>query len=329
MKKNQNLSKSAKVRDRAATTQYIFSILHKWGIHTLGEFAALDKEQIGLRLGPEAIHMWERAQGKTTRLLKLTQPPESFEETFEFENEIETMEPLLFMLRRFLEQLSRRFGALYLVAKDLTLRLTFTDKKSYERCFTIPEPTNDIEVLFRMLHTHLEQFKSECPIIAVSLTAQPVKPSHQQFGLFETTLRDPSQLYETLNRLTALLGTERVGTPVLEETHRPDAFRIEPFSWQLDETPVEESKLSQSPALRRFRFPEPASVFSEANEPVHLESAQVDGAVTDRQGPYNLSGNWWDEKAWERVEWDLELESGVVCRCHAHGKNWEVDGIYD
>jgi protein ImuB len=329
MKKNRNLSKSAKVRDRAATTQHIFSILHKWGIHTLGEFAALDKEQIGLRLGPEAIHLWERAQGKTTRLLELTQPPESFEETFEFENEIETMERLLFMLRRFLEQLSRRLGALYLVAEELTLRITFTDKKSYERCFKIPEPTNDIEVLFRMLHTHLEQFKSECPIIAVSLTVQPVRPSRQQFGLFETTLRDPSQLYETLNRLTALLGTERVGTPVLEETHRPDAFRIEPFSWQLNETAVEESKSSQSPALRRFRFNAPASVFSRGNELAHLESAEVSGAVTDRKGPYHLSGNWWDSKAWTRAEWDLELEHGVVCRCHRSEEAWAVDGIYD
>ena len=202
--------KSAKARDRAATIQHILQMLHKWGIHTLGEFAALDKEQIGLRLGPGAIHLWERAQGKTTRLLKLTLPLESFEETFEFENEIETTEPLLFMLRRFLQQLSRRLGALYLVTKELTLRLTFLDKSSYERCFKIPEPTNDIEVLFRMLHTHLEQFKSECPIVAVSLTVEPAQPSHQQFGLFETALRDPNQLYGTLSRLTGLFGSERV-----------------------------------------------------------------------------------------------------------------------
>jgi len=323
------LSKSAKARDRAATIKHILHILHKWGIHTLGGFAALDKEQIGLRLGPEAIHLWDRAQGKTTRLLELTQPPESFEESFEFENEIETVEPLLFMLRRFLQQLSLRLGALYLVAKDLTLRLTFTDQKSYERSFQIPEPTNDTEVLFRMLHTHLEQFKSECPIVAVSLTAQPVKPSQQQFGLFETTLRDPSQLYETLSRLTALLGTEWVGTPVLEETHRPDAFRIETFSWQLDEIPMDKTDRSQSPALRRFRFHAPASVFSQANEPAHLESTQVSGAVTEQKGPYHSSGNWWDEKAWERAEWDLQLESGAICRCHRSEEAWEVDGIYD
>ena len=35
--------------------QEIFGILHKWGIHTLGQLAALNKEQLGARLGPEAI----------------------------------------------------------------------------------------------------------------------------------------------------------------------------------------------------------------------------------------------------------------------------------
>src|SRR6266478_2576899 len=230
--------------------QEIFVILRKWGIHTLGQLAALDKEELGARLGPEAIRMWERANVRSNRLRKLVRPPKSFEESFEFENEIETAEPLLFMLRRFLEQLAVRFGAIYLVAKELTLQITFAnsrqvhhgtdssdwrnepavaDKQVYERVFKIPQPTNDVDLLFRMLQTHLENFRSEHPIVAVALSAEPIKPAREQFGLFETTLRNPQQLSETLARLTALLGSDRIGTPILEETHRPDAFRMEAF----------------------------------------------------------------------------------------------------
>src|SRR5882724_10624357 len=270
------------------SVQEILTILHKWGIHTLGQFAALDREQLGARLGPEAVRMWERANGQSNRVLKLIRPPESFEESFEFENDIETAESLLFMLRRFLEQLAVQLSGIYLVTKELTLRITFTDKQIYEHIFKIPQPTNNVDLLFRMLHTHLENFKSEYPIVAVALNAQPIKPAIEQFGLFETTLRNPHQLSETLARLTGLLGTDRVGTPVLEETHRADAFRMEPFCWgqndeirmSNDEGSPEKMELRQSGsdrprtvALRRFRPPAATSIFVSENK--HLESDKV------------------------------------------------------
>src|SRR6266487_2443842 len=169
-------SSNSAAKTRQSEIRQILAILHKWGIHTVGQLAALDKQQLGARLGPEAIRMWERANGQSSRVLKLIRPPESFEESFEFENEIETAEPLLFMLRRFLEQLAVRLAAIYLVAKELTLRITFAnsrqdepavaEKQSYERVFKIPQPTNDVDLLFRMLQTHLENFRSEHPIVA-------------------------------------------------------------------------------------------------------------------------------------------------------------------
>ena len=56
-------------------TEEILRILHKWGIHTLGQLAALDKEELRNRLGSEAVRLWERANGTATRLLKFVQPP--------------------------------------------------------------------------------------------------------------------------------------------------------------------------------------------------------------------------------------------------------------
>src|SRR6266436_9233000 len=310
-------------------TEKILGILHKWGIHTLGKLAALDKEELRARLGSEAVRLWERANGTATRLLKFVQPPEIFIKSFEFDHEIETTEPLLFILRRFLEQLALRLSSIYLVACELTLRITFsnspqnrsaavatatrTDKQTYERVFKIPQPTNDVDLLFRMLQTHLENFKSEHPIIAVALTAQPIRPASQQFGLFETALRNPHQLYETLARLTALLGSDRVGTPIKEETHRPDAFRMEPFSWaQNDEIRMSNDernsgatrRASLQISLRRFRPPATTSIF--VSEHKHLEGEKIRGRVVDQAGPFLLSGNWWDEKSWARAEYDMQ-----------------------
>lgn len=322
------MAKARAAKERKAEVAHVLAILHRWGIGTLGQFAALDKEAVGARLGPISLQLWERAKGKTTRLLKLVPIPETFEEAFEFENEIETSEPLLFMLRRFLQQFSVRLGALHLVASELQLQITFSDKNAYRHQFKIPEPTNNVEVLFRMLHTHLENFTSASPILSVALKAEATRPSFEQFNLFETALRDPARLTETLARLTGLLGPERVGTPVIEETHRPDAFRMEPFSWQLNETKAETPPLPAC-ALRRFRSTVPASMLLVKNRPAHFRSAKVQGEVRKEKGPYTASGNWWDEKAWARAEWDLELENGALCQCHASGGKWELDGIYD
>src|SRR5207249_5415416 len=139
-----------------------------------------------------------------------------------------------------------------------------------------------------IFQTHLENFKSEHPIVAVALTAQPIRPASQQFGLFETALRNPQQLYETLARLSALLGSDRVGTPIKEETHRPDAFRMEPFTWSLATDSEPEWRLAASTekksrvALRRFRRATAASLFTSedrpASRPKHSHFAEGAGA---------------------------------------------------
>jgi protein ImuB len=341
----------------------ILRILRSWGIHTLGQLAALEKEELRNRLGAEAVRLWERANGTATRLLKFVQPPETFDESFEFDHEIETAEPLLFILRRFLEQLALRLSSIYLVARELTLTITFSNSQQDEptnsslprrnpakagavRTFKIPQPTNDVDLLFRMLQTHLENFKSDHPIVAVALRAEPIRPGSQQFGLFETALRNPHQLYETLARLTALIGNDRVGTAVLEETHRPDAFRMEGFVWGRNEVGTarcavrgHRSAVSLPIALRRFRPPANTSVF--VSDRRYLQSDKVRGQIMNQSGPFLLSGNWWDEKGWARAEWDMQLENGELVRAHEspplldYGVTdsaagiWRIDGIYD
>jgi protein ImuB len=214
-------------------------------------------------------------------------------------------------------------------------------KQTYERVFKIPQPTNDVDLLFRMLQTHLENFRSEHPIIAVALRAEPIRPTGEQFRLFETTLHNPHQLSETLARLTALLGGDRVGTPVLEETHRPDAFRMQPFAWAAVESAVPSGVNHSSPdshalrtahapaALRRFRSAISASVLQDEDIPTHVRSAEMSGKITAQRGPYFLSGNWWDEKSWARAEWDLQLQNGELVRVNENEGVWKIDGVYD
>jgi nucleotidyltransferase/DNA polymerase involved in DNA repair len=64
------LAKS-KAKQRQAEINRVLAILRRWGIESLGQFAALEKEAVAARLGPIGVELWERAAGQTTRLLKL------------------------------------------------------------------------------------------------------------------------------------------------------------------------------------------------------------------------------------------------------------------
>ena len=205
--------------------------LNRWGIKTAAALAQLGKDPLAERLGPEVIAIFERLSPDFIRPLKITAMPEMFCEQMEFQTEIETLEPLLFVLRRFTEQLVHRIQMLYLVVAELNLKLGLTSGANYESALKVPSPTGNAETLFRMLHTHLENVRTDAAISSLCLAAKPVPPDTHQFGLFETTLRNPNQFAETLARLEALCGPDRVGTPVLEPTLRPDAFKLKPANF--------------------------------------------------------------------------------------------------
>lgn len=313
----------------------IFSILKKWGIHTLGQFIALGKEPLSTRLGAEALELHARAMANATRPLRLVRPPDTFQETVEFEHEIETIEPLLFVLRRFLEQLLVRLEIMYWVAQELRLRLSFEVGQPYEKRFPIPAPTANVETLFRMLHTHLETLRTEHAIVGLELSAKPGRAINHQFGLFESVLRDPNHFHETLARLTGLVGADRLGTPVIEQSYRPDAFRMEPIQVQSAESRVQNSALSilnsalKGPALHRFRPAIGATVEVAEDSPVSLQSAVVQGQIREARGPWRSSGQWWDNERWARDEWDVQASNGRLYRICRQADGWFVEGIYD
>jgi protein ImuB len=319
----------------------IAAILHQWGIRTLRDFVRLGRAQLVERLGPAVLPLFDRAAGNLRRALRCTIPPETFAEEVEFENEIETLEPLLFMIRRFLEQLATRLEMIYRVIAETTLRLGMANGEAYVRLFKVPAPTNNVDVLFRMLHTHLENFRAGHPIVSLTLSATPARPARQQFGLFESALRDPNQFYETLARLTAVVGNDRIGSVALEATHRPDAFRVLPECFsaaRLEKRGERKSAPNDRPLattglqLRRFRPPMPATVRG-ASPPSFIESREVTGGIIHHAGPIHLSGNWWCEtdRAWDRHEWDIQLRDGPLCRIYQEHKTgtWFVEGIYD
>lgn len=336
----------------------LLSVLDLWGIDTLGDLTALPGQEVVERLGPEAARLWEQATGGRRRLLKLVRPPADYSQEMEFEHAIEQLDPLLFLIRRMLETIAARLGAAYRVAEEIILRLTLDDATTHERRFRVPDPSRDVDLLFRMLHTWLEGVTTESPVVGLRLEAVPVRPGARQFHLFESSLRDPNRFSETMARLEALLGSDRIGTPALLPSHRPDAFAMKPFKESNENRETTRAShsgrkpkiVSTLPAagvngcnvtlplglpLRRFR-PALRVEVDTRYDPAHaveyprrIYSSTVNGRLLRRRGPWLGSGDWWEDRhSWSRQEWDVQLENGSIYRLVREEYQWLLEGIY-
>ena len=243
-------------------TAHVAEILGQWGVRTVGEFLALGRAELADRLGLEALALFASASTTSVRPVRQIRPPERFEEFWEFDPAVETLEPLLFLCRRFTDSFAQRLEALGLAAEHLILRLRLESGQDHRKRLRLPEPARRSEALFQCLQTYLETLRTEAPVVGMELSLEPTRPRQRQFSLFEAAVRDPHQFQETLARLSALVGGDRVGSPVREDSHRTDAFRL--VSPDFDNAPTVESRpgrwLQASTPMRRLRPPSPARV---------------------------------------------------------------------
>jgi protein ImuB len=307
------------------------AILHQWGIRTLGQLTALKKSAITHRLGRAGLELWERASGGLVRPLQIKSLPQEFIASQDCEHELETLEPLLFLFRRFIDRLAAELRNAHVAAQALELTLKLADDTDHGHRIRLPEPVTDPEILFRALHAYLETVRTGAAIVGVRLRVQPERSLVRQRGLFDGGLRDPHGFADTLARVMALVGSDRVGTPVSANTHRPDCFQLIPPAPVLEPLPPGFTHPPRGLPLRRYRPPQPATVELDDHKPAFVWTATARGAIVASAGPWQFSGDWWERaRGWQREEWDVELAGGGVYRlARIPAEGWFVEGEYD
>lgn len=308
----------------------VAGILAGWGLRTLGDLTALPRDDIGRRLGPAGLSLWDRAYGGAIRPLHPVARPRTFAASMDFEDGVETLEPLLFILRRFLERLTVELRSGGHVAAALELTLLLEDETAHPRSFRLPEPTADPDTLFRTLHTHLESLRTDAAIVRVALGVTPTRPLVRQQGLFDTGLRDPHGFAETLARVVAIVGSDRVGTPQRGDTHRPDAVVLRPPPPVIPPSAGPPVHAPFGLPLRRYRPPLRAQLELTNGRPTYLWTESFNGGIIQIRGPWLSSGDWWQsDRAWRRTEYDVELATGGLYRLVLANRSWFVEGEYD
>ena len=301
-------------KKRNAPAEFPLAVLHRWGLATLGELAALPSVALSERLG-QAGPAWQRlACGED-----LPQPlvPWAEEARFEagltLEWPMEGLEPLSFVLGRLLEPLAVDLERHDRAAAEIHLRLGLVTKAVHERSLRLPAPIRDPRVLRTLVRLDLESHPPDAAIETVSIRIEPAPGRIVQESLLERAMPAPEQLSTLLARLTALVGQERCGTPALVDSHRPGAFAMRPFAVDPRAVPAAEAApagglaLHAEPApagpgalpgaLRRFRHPLPVRVRVEHGCPAQLtvdRRGVSGGRITRCAGPWRTSGAWWE-----------------------------------
>jgi protein ImuB len=304
-----------------------------WGIRTLGELAALPEVELVTRLGAEAREWRALARGAARHAFQTIESAFTLREFYEFDSPVEQMDGLLFIAARMIDCLVERATAHALSLASLHVEMKLEGGATHRLNLRPALPTVDRKFLLKLLHLEMAAHLPPAAVLALTLTAEPGRSSKIQLGLFAPQTPEPSRLDVTLARIKAIVGEERVGTPVLEDTHRPASFRTEPFCVDAKTAPYD--PLPARMALRRVRPPRAIQVTLRENKPASFCDGGESFQVAAAYGPWRSNGCWWSVDAWDTEEWDVLTadRDGVALSCllvqdRLRGE-WRLEALLD
>jgi protein ImuB len=309
-----------------------------WGIQTLGELAALPEVELITRLGAQAAEWRALALGALPHAFQPAEAEFTLKEFYEFDTPVDQTESLLFVAARMIDCLVARATARAFAVASLVVCMELEGGSVYRRVIRPAIATADRKFLLKLLQLEIAAHPPQTAVLLVDLTAEAGQASKVQLGLFAPQMPEPSRLDVTIARLKAIAGEDRVGSPVLEDTHRPGAFRMEGFA--VTDSSAEMKAERPRLALRRMRPAVPIRVELRDMKPVAFRDNERRYKVAAAYGPWKTSGCWWSSDDWNAEEWDVLAEtaggSPVACllvRNHELRKDgrsvWQLEAFYD
>ena len=216
-------------REQAKQLDDDFAVLRRWGLNTLGEFAALPAPELSARMGRTGLALQQLARGVDPGPLVPDPDVPRFIQRMELEWPVDALEPLSFVLARLLEPLSAALERAGRAAAAIRLQLRLVDRTTHERVLQLPAAIRDPRVLRTLLLLDLESHAPPTAVDVVTVEVDPAPGRVIQYSLLERALPSTETLATLMARLGALVGESRCGSPRLPDTHRPDSFEMAAF----------------------------------------------------------------------------------------------------
>jgi protein ImuB len=309
-----------------------------WGITTLGALANLKETELIARLGQPGKEMRLLARGESPHLFRAIEASLVLEERMELDSPVELLDSLLFIIGVMLDQLIVRAQSRILALASITLELDLEGSTAHSRTVRPALPNNDRKLWLKLIHLDLQAHPPQAAILGLSLSAQPGSTSKVQLGLFSPQVPEPMRLDVTLARIRSIVGEGCAGQVVLKDTHRPEAFRVEPFAVP-SSTAHDAKPRTLRVAMRQLRPAETVTVTVRNRQPDSFIFREKRYTVEHAYGPWSSGGDWWRPTLWSLEQWDLVAraddaanQATWLCCCLTRDltqEHWQVEALYD
>src|SRR5215469_797191 len=269
--------------------------LARWGMRRLGELARLNPDAVGTRLGHRGVELVRLARGGNHAPIVPRRRAELFVESVELEYGIELLEPLGFVMRAMLERLAERLALRGMVAGDITLALGMSGHRRCNRRVEVAAPSNDVRAILTLINLNLEATPPEAAVESIRIEVAPRVPRPAQTDMFLPPSPAPDKLQTTIARLAALCGPGNVGTLSAENSHRPEAMRLDSFAPPAP-PPIPENappKNVTQLVIRAIRPAQEIEVMCLRDIPEFVRGENLGARVISIAGPWRRDGEWW------------------------------------
>jgi protein ImuB len=317
--------------------------LARWGVASAGELARLPRIEVRLRLGSAGLALHRLACGEPVHEFVPDPLREELREGIALEHAVVALEPFLFLLHGLLSRLAERLALRGEGFADALVELHLEGGGRHELRVKPVAPSPEVPAVLALARLQLEAHPPGGPVDGVTVTVTPGRVRWVQGALFGAPQPAPAKLAMTLARLAALVGPDRVGAPLVPDSHRPGAWALAPFAptnagdrgqgtgdrgGAGERTP---NPGPRTPVLRAYRPPRPAQVVAIGGRPVTARLNGLGGTVVGWAGPYRSTGDWWTGDPYSRDDFDVATADGTLLRLFFDrlSGRWFVDGIYD
>ena len=318
-------------------------LLEGIGIATCGELAALTRESVEVRLGPEGVDLWFLARADDPRRIFTTVTRTLPRASLEWEDyTLRDPERLLFIVNSLAERVCTQLGERGEGAREIALALSLANAETRTEPLRFARPTASRKLWMRQLRHLLDRITLPDAVTGVLLRVESVTGLHGPQGdLFDRGFASASATEQTLGDLIddqgdVLLAPETSSHPLAEQRTRWVAQS--PATLSQPAMPAGRTvTIAPRLTLQLLPTPKPLAVTTKKRRdhemPVRYREDGASHEVLDAAGPDRVSGGQWDS-VYAREYFRCVREDGLLVWMYrdargSAGNEWYLHGWWD